>query len=122
MILASILLQPPRNAVANFVPGNLGLFRRNPWQPLAEPRLKNTDLNGRLMTRSGYLMSVSPTSPEMESILRFLVAYSELRGELLYCVVNCTLNCSCTELHIVNCMVNCSIVFVYSAYSELHCM
>jgi len=31
------LLQPHRAVVANFVPGNFGLFRRNPWQPLAEP-------------------------------------------------------------------------------------
>jgi len=31
--------------VANFVPGNFGLFQRNPWQPLAEPRLKNTDIS-----------------------------------------------------------------------------
>jgi len=44
------LLQPHRTVVANFVPGNFGLFRRNPWQPLAEhkgsaePRLKNTAL------------------------------------------------------------------------------
>jgi len=44
----ALLLQPHRIVVANFVPGNFGLFRRNPWQPLAEPwgsaetRLKNT--------------------------------------------------------------------------------
>jgi len=41
----SILLQPHRTVVANF-----GLFRRNPWQPIAEhkgsaePRLKDTAL------------------------------------------------------------------------------
>jgi len=39
-----ILLQPHRTVVANFIPGNFGLFRRNPWQPLAEPRFKNTGL------------------------------------------------------------------------------
>ena len=38
------LLQPRRTVVANFVPGNFGLFRGNPWQPLAESRLKNTGL------------------------------------------------------------------------------
>ena len=37
-----ILLQPHRTVVANFIPGSFGLFRRNPWQPLAEPRFKNT--------------------------------------------------------------------------------
>jgi len=37
-----ILLQTHRTVVANFVPGKIGLFRRNPWQPLVEPRLKNT--------------------------------------------------------------------------------
>ena len=51
MIQVSILLQLHRTVVANFVPGNFGLFRRNPWQPLAEPlgsaepRLKNTGIN-----------------------------------------------------------------------------
>ena len=50
MIQVSILVQPHRTVVANFVQGNFGLFRRNPWQPLAEhkgsvePRLKNTAL------------------------------------------------------------------------------
>jgi len=50
MIQVSILLQPHRTVVANFVPGNFGLFRQKPWQPLAErkgsaePRLKNTAL------------------------------------------------------------------------------
>jgi len=34
MIQVSILQQPHRTVVANFVPGNFGLFRRNPWQPL----------------------------------------------------------------------------------------
>jgi len=42
MIQVPILLQPNRTVVANFVPCNLGLFRRNPWQPRAEHRLKNT--------------------------------------------------------------------------------
>ena len=48
MTQVSILLQPHRTVVVNFVPGNFSLFRRNPWQPLAEPwgsaepRLKNT--------------------------------------------------------------------------------
>jgi len=51
MIHVSILLRPRRAAVANFVPGNFGLFLRHPWQPLAEsqgsaePRLKNTDVH-----------------------------------------------------------------------------
>ena len=46
-----ILLQLHRIVVTNFVPGKFGLFRRNPWQPLAEPwgsaksRLKNTGLD-----------------------------------------------------------------------------
>jgi len=50
MIQVSILQQPHRTVVANFVPGNFGLFLRNPWQPLAEPkgsaepRLKNIAL------------------------------------------------------------------------------
>jgi len=50
MIQVAILLQPHRIVVANFVPGNFGLFRRKLWQPLeepwgfAEPRLKNTEL------------------------------------------------------------------------------
>jgi len=45
-----VLLQPHRTVIANFVPGNFSLFRRNPWQPLAEPwgsaesRLKNTGI------------------------------------------------------------------------------
>jgi len=30
------LLQPYRSVIANFVPGNFGVFWRNPWQPLAE--------------------------------------------------------------------------------------
>jgi len=30
MIQKSMLLQPHRTVVANFVPGNLALFRRNP--------------------------------------------------------------------------------------------
>jgi len=42
MIQVSILLQQHRTVVANFVPGNFGLFRRNPWKPFAEPWLKNT--------------------------------------------------------------------------------
>jgi len=50
MIQVSILLQPHRTVIANFVPGNFGLILRNPWKPLAEPwgsvepRLKNTVL------------------------------------------------------------------------------
>jgi len=45
--------QPHSTVVANFVPGNFGLFRRNPRQPLtepqgsAEPRLTNTDVEKR---------------------------------------------------------------------------
>jgi len=45
MIQVSTLLQLHRAVVGSFVPGNSGLFRRNPWQPLAEPRLKNTGVN-----------------------------------------------------------------------------
>jgi len=37
IIEVSILLQQHRTVIANFVPGNFGLFRRNPRQPLAEP-------------------------------------------------------------------------------------
>jgi len=33
MIQVSILLQPHRTVVANFVPRNFGLFRRNPKVP-----------------------------------------------------------------------------------------
>jgi len=44
MIQLSILLQSHRIVVANFVPGNFGLFRQNAWQPLAELRLQNTAL------------------------------------------------------------------------------
>jgi len=44
MIQVSILLQTHRTVVANFVPDKFGLFRRNPWQSLAEPRLKNTGI------------------------------------------------------------------------------
>ena len=36
IIQVSVLLQPHKTAVANFVSGNFGLFPRNPWQPLAE--------------------------------------------------------------------------------------
>ena len=49
-IQVSVLLQPHRTVVANFVPGYFGLFRPNPWQLFAEPwgsaepRLKNTAL------------------------------------------------------------------------------
>jgi len=44
MIQVTILLQLHRTVVANFVPGNFGLCRRNHWQPLAEPWLENTGL------------------------------------------------------------------------------
>jgi len=37
IIEVSILLQPHRTVIENFVPGNFGLFRRNLWQPLEEP-------------------------------------------------------------------------------------
>jgi len=36
-IQVSILLQPHGTVVANFVPGNFGLFWGNSWQSLAEP-------------------------------------------------------------------------------------
>jgi len=59
MIQWSILLQPHRNVVVNFVPGNFSLFPQIPWQwqpltePLgsAEPRLKNT---GHMQSRYSY--------------------------------------------------------------------
>jgi len=53
------LLQPRRTVVANLVSGKIGLFRRNPWQPLegpsgsVEPRLKNFGLHS-----SQYLESI----------------------------------------------------------------
>jgi len=37
MIQVSILWQPHRTMVANFVSGKFGLFQRNPWQALSEP-------------------------------------------------------------------------------------
>jgi len=55
-----------RTVVANFVPGNFGLFRRNPCQSLvepcgsAEPRLQNTGLGSRIrIIRPGYLKVTS---------------------------------------------------------------
>jgi len=51
-----ILLQPHRTVVLNFVPGNFGLFQRNPWQPFVEPldsmkaRLKNTAIEVTLVS------------------------------------------------------------------------
>jgi len=47
MIKVAVLLQPHRTVAADFVPGNLGLCRGKPRQPLAEPRLKNTELTPR---------------------------------------------------------------------------
>jgi len=44
MIQVSVLLQRQRTVVVNFVPGKFGLFRRNPWKPLAETWLKITNL------------------------------------------------------------------------------
>jgi len=55
MIQVSILLQPHRTVVANFVLRKFGLFRRNPWQPLAEPQLKNTDVAKRGEARNTVL-------------------------------------------------------------------
>jgi len=40
-------LQTHKTVVENFVPGKFGLFRWNPWQPFAEPRLKNTALQAK---------------------------------------------------------------------------
>jgi len=46
----SVIATTIRTVVANFIPGKFGLFRRKPWQALAEPwgsaepRLKNTSL------------------------------------------------------------------------------
>jgi len=37
-----VLIQSHRTVVENFIPGYLCLFRMNPWQPIAEPWLKNT--------------------------------------------------------------------------------
>ena len=47
-----VLLQPHRTVVAHFVPGNFGLFRRNPKQPL-KPQLKNTHLLSKPSLRTG---------------------------------------------------------------------
>jgi len=44
MIQVFVLLQLHRTMVANFIPGNFGLFWRNPLQPFMEPWLKNTAL------------------------------------------------------------------------------
>jgi len=44
MTQVSVLLQLHRTVVEDFVPDNFGLFRRNPRQPIVEPRLKNTAL------------------------------------------------------------------------------
>jgi len=33
----ALLMESCRTVVVNFVPGNFGFFRRNPWQPHAEP-------------------------------------------------------------------------------------
>jgi len=38
MTRVSILLQPHRTAVANFVPGKFGPFRWNPWTPGSHSR------------------------------------------------------------------------------------
>jgi len=48
MIQVSTIAQ---NCGCKFGPSIFGLFRRNPWQPLAEPRLKNTDVDTQLMKR-----------------------------------------------------------------------
>jgi len=59
-----VFLQPHRIVVANFVPGNFGLFRFNAWQPFAEPwgsagrRLKNIELKAIPFTCQYLLISV----------------------------------------------------------------
>ena len=45
IIQVFMLLQRHGTVVANLITGNFGLFWRSPWQPLAETRLKNTDLH-----------------------------------------------------------------------------
>jgi len=43
-----------RTVVANFVPGNFGLFGWNPWQPLAEHWFKNTCLASSILVPKKY--------------------------------------------------------------------
>jgi len=43
-----VSLQPHRAVVVNFVPGKFGLFRRNPWQPLAEAWLKDNSVEEQM--------------------------------------------------------------------------
>ena len=57
MIQVSISLQPDRTMVVNLVPGK---FRRNPWWPLAEPRLKNTALRGVTRREKGATIPREP--------------------------------------------------------------
>jgi len=52
VIQVSTMLQRHRTVVSNFVPGNFGLLRRNPWQSLAEPRLKNTVAEERCVMKT----------------------------------------------------------------------
>jgi len=47
MIQVSVLLQPHRIVVANFVPGNFGPFWQNPCKTLAKLRLKNTAIQAQ---------------------------------------------------------------------------
>jgi len=53
-----VLLQPHRTVVANFVPDSFDLFRRNHWQLLAEPRVKNTVL-GDCSTVCRYCVTIA---------------------------------------------------------------
>ena len=69
MIQVSILLQQHRTVVANFVPGEFGLFRRNPWQPLEEPRLKNTGLQHETVNRSCWPVLTFSCSEEQQTNL-----------------------------------------------------
>jgi len=62
LIQVSILLQPYGTVVANFVPGKL--FRRNPWQPLTEPWLRNTGLRSQTR-RCRSTISLSTQRPDV---------------------------------------------------------
>jgi len=64
IILVSVLLQPHGIVVANFVPGNFGLFRRNSWQPLAEPELspESRQQGGLTFVQRGLILKFEKNS------------------------------------------------------------
>ena len=57
----ALLMESCRTVVVNFVPGNFGFFRRNPWQPhaepwgSAEPRMKSTALEPPQVSETTFL-------------------------------------------------------------------